>query len=296
MTSSRTRKPAPKRRRTTSKKKKTSRFSIGLSISRVLIFLALIVFFFISIGAAGYVIFFRVVVAAELAHGHTTPRVAIIIDDMGHERELGARLARLDLNLSFSFLPHSPHLEELKSLVRERGRTVLLHLPLEPIDPTKNPGPGAIYLDEHSGTIADLFKENLAQVPQADGVNNHMGSKFTRDQRAMSILAEQLLDHQLFFIDSYTTPDSIAMATVAEIGVPTARGHLFLDTVQQKQAVCDQLNELVKLAQRRQFAIGIGHPYEVTVEALQDCAPDILKSIELVGADELVEIQNGGGK
>ena len=65
MTSPRTRKPTPKRRRPTKKKKSTGRFSVGLSFSKILIFLALIVFFFISIGAAGYVIFFRVVVAAE---------------------------------------------------------------------------------------------------------------------------------------------------------------------------------------------------------------------------------------
>lgn len=296
MTSPRTRKSAPKRRRTTSKKKTASLFSIGVPVSRILIFLALIIFFFISIGAAGYVIFFRVVVAAELAHGRAIPRVAIIIDDMGHERELGARLAALDLNLSFSFLPHSPFLEELQTLVRERGRTVMLHLPLEPINSKKNPGPGAIYLDEHSGTIAALFKESLAEVPQAEGVNNHMGSKFTRDARAMSILAEQFLDHRLFFIDSNTTPDSIAMETVAEYGVPTARGHLFLDNVPQKQAVCDRLNDLTALAHRRQFAIGIGHPYQATVEALQDCAPYILESVELVGAGELVRIRNGEGK
>ncbi len=296
MTSTRTRKPAPKKRRAPRKKKTSGRFSLGPGISRIVLFLALILFFFISIGAAGYVIFFRVVIAAELAHGHVTPKVAIIIDDMGYERELGARLAALDLNLSYSFLPHAPYLEELESLVRERGRTVMLHLPLEPIDPAKNPGPGAIYLDEHSGTIASLFEESLAQVPQAGGVNNHMGSKFTRDERAMSILAEQLLDHRLFFIDSYTTPDSIAMKTVADKGVPTARGHLFLDTVQQKQAVCDRLNDLVALAHRQQFAIGIGHPYPVTVEALQDCTADIFKSVELVGAGEIVQLQNGGGK
>ncbi len=296
MTSPRTRKPAPKRRRATRKKKSSSRFSVGLSFSRILIVLALVVLFFISIGAAGYVIFFRVVVAAELAHGHAIPKVAIIIDDMGHERELGARLAALDLNLSFSFLPHSPYLEELESQIRARGRTVMLHLPLEPIDSTNNPGPGALYLDEHSGSIAALFEENLAQLPQVEGVNNHMGSKFTRDERAMSILAEQLLNHGLFFIDSYTIPDSIGMATVAEYGVPSARGHLFLDTVQQKQAVCDRLNDLAGLAHRRGFAIGIGHPYEVTVEALLDCAPDILESVELVGAGELVQIQQGGDK
>ena len=66
MTSTRTRKSASRKRRPTRKKKSTSRFPTGATISRIVILLVLILFFFLSIGAAGYVIFFRVVVAADL--------------------------------------------------------------------------------------------------------------------------------------------------------------------------------------------------------------------------------------
>lgn len=87
MTSTRTRKPAPKKRRTPRKKESSSRFSIGLSISRIILFLVLILFFLISIGTAGYVIFFRVVVAAELARGQDVPS---IVDDKGRKSEVDA--------------------------------------------------------------------------------------------------------------------------------------------------------------------------------------------------------------
>lgn len=87
MTSTRTRKPTPKKRRTPRKKKSGSRFSIGLSISRIIIFLALILFLFISIGAAGYVIFFRVVVAAEVTQDLDIP---IAVDDRGRKSEVDA--------------------------------------------------------------------------------------------------------------------------------------------------------------------------------------------------------------
>ena len=144
--------------------------------------------------------------------------------------------------------------------------------------------------------LADLFRESLAEVPRAEGVNNHMGSKFTRDERAMSLLADQLIDHRLFFIDSYTVPDSRAMAAVASKDVPTARSNLFIDTVQDKQVICSRLSDLAALAHRQRVAIAIGHPYEATVEALQDCAPAILEGIDLVGAGQLVQIQNGESK
>ncbi len=79
MTKTRTRKPAPKKRRTTRKKKGGSRFPAIPSLSRIIIFLVLILFLFLSIGAAGYVIFFRVVVAAELDHGRALSQAADVL-------------------------------------------------------------------------------------------------------------------------------------------------------------------------------------------------------------------------
>ena len=80
MSSARTKKPASKKRRTTRKKKSGSRFPAAPSLSRIIIFLALIVLLFLSIGAAGYVIFFRVVVAAELDYGQTGSGAAPTIE------------------------------------------------------------------------------------------------------------------------------------------------------------------------------------------------------------------------
>ena len=83
MTSTRTRKPAPKKRRPTGKKKSTGRFPKGAGISRIIIFLVLIIFLCISIGAAGYVIFFRVVVAVDLDHGCVAPITAVVFERAG---------------------------------------------------------------------------------------------------------------------------------------------------------------------------------------------------------------------
>ena len=44
--------------------------------------LVVIIFLFISIGAAGYVIFFRVVVAVDLDHGCPGPISAVVIDGL----------------------------------------------------------------------------------------------------------------------------------------------------------------------------------------------------------------------
>lgn len=88
MASTKTRKPAPRKKRTVRKKKKAPRFFGQISLSRVLLYLALVIFFFVSIAAAGYVIFFRVVVAAEAERSISRPHVAIILEDMGQRQEI----------------------------------------------------------------------------------------------------------------------------------------------------------------------------------------------------------------
>ena len=80
MTSTHTRKQAPKKRRTTKKKKSTGRFPSPAGISRIIIFRVLIIFLCISIGAAGYVIFFRVVVAADPDNRCPAPIAAVVFD------------------------------------------------------------------------------------------------------------------------------------------------------------------------------------------------------------------------
>ena len=303
---------APKR---TPKKKKQAGFLQRISLLKLLYFLALFCLFIFSIFMVGYVIFFRTVVAAELPFEehdipfeelhlpdwHATrdsdpaddaekdPKVAIIIDDMGYHPDEGRGLIALDLFLSFSFLPHAPFTPELEEMTYQKGNPILLHLPLEPRSAAWDPGPGALYLDDDSETRKQKFHENLQHVPHATGVNNHMGSLFTESRPAMEELAELIGEQQLFFIDSFTTSASMGMESARKKRVPTSRRHVFLDNVQEKEAICLQIEKLAALAEHQGSAIGIGHPYPETLSALQSCGHEVLGRVRVVGIDELVE-------
>ena len=304
-------------RRTTPKKKKTRKKgdrSTGMSLGRLFFFLLLLLLFAISIGVVGYVIFFRVVVAAEITDKDNTvvfevldraadddrelpavpkdesgrDRVAIIIDDMGYHPALGRELLALDLELTFSFLPHAPFTAEIEEEAYLLGRTVMLHLPLEPHGQKWDPGPGALYISQSPAERRQLLEANLGRVPHATGVNNHMGSRYTESDAPMSELIELFAEHQLFFIDSYTTAHSMGMSLAREKGVPTSRRHVFLDNVQQLESICAQLENLVQMAQKQGAAIGIAHPHPETLEALATCGTGILDAVALVSAAELV--------
>ncbi|MHB8809614.1 MAG: divergent polysaccharide deacetylase family protein [Desulfobulbaceae bacterium] len=220
--------------------------------------------------------------------GKELPRVAIIIDDMGHHHRLGADLLGLELNLTFSFLPHAPFSRELAEQARQQGHDILVHMPMEPLDPAWDPGPGTLYLADPLEEIARKVAQNLSSVPHAVGINNHMGSRYTGDEAAMRQFFKLLSGQDLLFIDSGTSSASVAMETARAMGFKSARRHVFLDNVQSQEDICRQLKQLVTEARKRGWAIGIGHPNEATLTALTSCREMLQEQVRLVGIHELV--------
>ena len=217
------------------------------------------------------------------------PQVAILIDDMGYHRRIGEKLLALDVDLSFSFLPQAPFTTQLEIKAYERGRDILLHLPMEASDSKWNPGPGALMLAASPAELTETVKKNILSVPHAIGANNHMGSKFTENRAAMHTVLTVLKHQGMFFVDSFTTAKSTGMDEARAMGIRTNRRHIFLDNVQNTNKICRQLDKLAALAQKQHTAIGIGHPYRATLQALQNCTGTLQKTVRIVPVHELVE-------
>ena len=216
------------------------------------------------------------------------PRIAIIIDDMGFHRHLGDQLVRLDLNLTYSFLPHAPFTPDQARAVHRAGRDILVHLPMEPKDASWDPGPGALVVEDGPELIRKKTEQMLTAVPHAIGANNHMGSRFTEEETAMRTVMATLKQHSLFFIDSFTSIDSRGLEAARSLGLPSGRRHIFLDNDQDPDTILRQLVQLIALAHQQGEAIGIGHPYPATLKALQRCRETLCREIEIVGVHQLV--------
>lgn len=216
------------------------------------------------------------------------PQIAIVIDDMGYRREAGLGLLALPLELTFSFLPFSPHVEELLPEARRRGREILLHLPLEAENGKWNRDPGLLLTSMSEAELAALFAADLAEVAGAVGLNNHMGSRFTEDAAAMDILLGLIKAHDLFFFDSLTSPRSVGHAAAARHGVPFLKRHVFLDNELEAAKIERQLAELVKIAEKQGWAVGIGHSYPETLAALAAARERLARRVEVVKLSTLV--------
>lgn len=227
---------------------------------------------------------------ARPLQGRTRAQIAIIIDDLGWDLTVARMLLGLDEPLSFAILPHTPHQVLIAQEAQRRGRDILLHLPMEPHHyPQIDPGKTALLSTMPPQQLVARVEEALAAVPAVIGVNNHMGSRLTENRDAMRVVMQLLKQHNLFFLDSRTSQKSLAYHIAREFGVPTTQRQIFLDHNTDSTQIQRQLSSLVALAQTHGSAIGIGHPYLVTVQALQHFLPELRQaSVEVVPVSRLV--------
>ena len=78
------------------------------------------------------------------------------------------------------------------------------------------------------------------------------------------------------------------MDEAEKLGIKTNRRHIFLDNVQDPKKICIQLDKLSALAKKQNQAIGIGHPYQATLDALRNCGDQLL-TVQVVPVHKLVE-------
>ncbi|MCP4349866.1 MAG: divergent polysaccharide deacetylase family protein [Desulfobacterales bacterium] len=217
------------------------------------------------------------------------PKVAIIIDDIGYDRALADKFLNLDVPVTFSALPYSPFQKTIVNRAGAKGIDIMLHLPMEPIEyPRVNPGPGALLTSMTPAQIINQLHKNLDNVPFIVGVNNHMGSKMTANSIQMYQVLSVLKQRGLFFIDSFTTVESLSRSCARSLQIPFAQRDVFLDHFQDPAFVRKQIKLLISIANTYGEAIGIGHPYPVTYEAIRQALPELRKKVKLVPASEVV--------
>lgn len=221
------------------------------------------------------------------------PRIAIIIDDLGYRLDAGQRAIDLPGPISFAVLPGTPRARVLAIQAHEHGKEVLLHLPLQATPDDKTHDPLALNLDMSRREFGDTFEQALTSVPYAIGVNSHRGSMLTRHPGHMQWLMEEIQAREnLFFIDSFTTHESVALQIAIETGIDARKRDVFLDPDRDPETVVREFERMKRLAQKRGSIVAIGHPYTTTLDLLERELPKLAaEGYELVTISELMDRQ-----
>ena len=209
--------------------------------------------------------------------GASVPTLIIVIDDVGYNvGELEPFLA-LPFPLTVAILPGVDHTEESARLAAAAGKEIILHQPMEALGGQKT-GPGAIMLGMDSDAAGATLAANLASLPQAVGVNNHMGSAVTRDARLMRAMLELVKARGIYYLDSLTAPGTATAGLSAELYIPLWERDVFLDNSGDRQSILRALDDGKKLASNRGASVLIGHVWSAELaQTLMDVYPRLVE-------------------
>ncbi|EKG8179599.1 divergent polysaccharide deacetylase family protein, partial [Campylobacter upsaliensis] len=212
------------------------------------------------------------------------PKLAIIIDDMANKEQV-KELKTLHLKLNPSFFPsHTLHPNTPK--LAKEFEFYMVHLPLKALSFQNKMS--VLSPEDSEEEIEKTIAKIKAEFKNLKFINNHTGSLFTSDEEAMRKLYKALDKYHLSFVDSKTIHHSKAPKIAKEMQKIYIKRDIFLDNEDDVNYVKNQLLNAVNLAQKRGYAIAIGHPKKNTFKALKE-SKELLKSVELVYLSELYE-------
>ena len=224
----------------------------------------------------------------------TKPKVVIIVDDIGMSKSSVDELLRIPAPLTIAVLPNLPYSEYAAREAHKKGREVMLHLPMEPKESSGytavDAGEDALIVGLPKSEIRRRIDKNLSSVPNIQGVNNHMGSKFMESGELLELVMEEIKGKGLFFVDSMTSSESMGSEVARKFGVRSAERDIFLDDASKGSSyVKSQLRHLIKVSQEKGYAIGICHPYPSTVKALSEMIPHMQEEVEIASVSALLD-------
>lgn len=204
------------------------------------------------------------------------PAITVVVDDMGWMHPHTERAVALPGPLTLSWFPFALRLPEQVASGAARGHEAMLHMPMQSSSNSiLQTGPDPLRVDLAPMVNLSRLRVAMDAVPGTVGLNNHMGSVATRDTALMELVATETRARGMLFLDSITIPHSVALGCAMAAGVPAAGRDVFIDYRMDAPTIRGQLEQIEAMARRHGHCIAIGHPRELTLEALEAWLPTL---------------------
>lgn len=205
------------------------------------------------------------------------PTVTIVIDDLGELRGPSERVVALQAPLTLAWFPFAKNLPDQVGAAAARGHEIMLHMPMQAsfTNSIAQTGPDPLRVDLAPAVNLARLQKAIEAVPQAVGLNNHMGTLATRNEPLMELVAGETHRRGMLFLDSMVVPHSRGLPAALQAGVPAAANDFFLDPIQGGVSVVEQLERAEQAARHRGYVICIGHPHPKTIEGLAAWLPTV---------------------
>ena len=195
-------------------------------------------------------------------------KLIFVFDDAGHNLEQLQYFLDLPFPCTIAVLPKLPNSRETARRIRAAGKELILHQPMQALNPNINPGDGAVKPGMDREEIKKIVASNVEEIGPIAGMNNHEGSLITSDEKAMEAVLELCREKNIYFLDSRTSSKSVVPQVAKKLNMSIWERAVFLDNKKDKAYMKKQIIEGLEIASQRGEAIMIGHVFTVDLAIL----------------------------
>lgn len=221
-----------------------------------------------------------------------TPVLSLVIDDLGYSLRQGRAAIELQGDHTYAIIPGTLYGKKLAKHAGALRKEVILHLPLQASNPQAASEPNVLRDTMDEDLIARNLSQMLAEIPSIKGVNNHMGSFLTEIDYFMRPIMDGIKAYNpdLYFLDSRTSPRSIAYAQAKQSGLASISRDIFLDNDHTNlESIHFQYQLWLQKSHETGHAIAIGHPHPTTLKYLQEHLSNTHKRFRFLSVSRLIE-------
>ena len=195
-------------------------------------------------------------------------KLIFVFDDAGHNLEQLQYFLDLPFPCTIAVLPKLPNSRETARRIRAAGKELILHQPMQALNPNINPGDGAVKPGMDREEIKKIVASNVEEIGPIAGMNNHEGSLITSDEKAMEAVLELCKEKNIYFLDSRASSKSVVPQVAKKLNMNIWERAVFLDNKKDKAYMKKQIIEGLEIASQRGEAIMIGHVFTVDLAIL----------------------------
>ncbi len=214
----------------------------------------------------------------------TRPKLAIVIDDVVSAQQK-KQILNIGYKVGMSFLPPTKgHLNSAN--IAQNLPFYMIHFPMQASPKFRGEEANTLHIYDSYEKIEKRVKKLRQWYPNAIYTNNHTGSVFTSNDKAMDNLFKALKKYNFIFVDSRTSHKSLAKKYTIKYGMPYIARNIFLDNKKDYKYIQHQLKRAINISKKIGFAVAIGHPHNMTIKVLKN-SKHLLKDLDLIYINEL---------
>jgi polysaccharide deacetylase 2 family uncharacterized protein YibQ len=204
-------------------------------------------------------------------------QLIFVFDDGGQKLEWLSPFLKLPFPITVAVLPQLAYSKQSAAQIRASGNELILHQPMQAVNATVNPGPGALKPEMSENEIKSILFNNITEIGPIAGMNNHEGSAITADAEKMALVMQFCSQEGIYFLDSRTNVETKVPYVAKELGYSYYERNIFLDNEKTEANALKELKKGLDLANKNGSVIMIGHIWSADFlpAFLQDVYPEL---------------------